>query len=303
MRKSKKLKGKRSKPKTNGGLVFLMITIVSVLAFGFLTPAGQRTMDVWRDEWRSTQNKVYYKMGRPLPGTPDLSRRDERFLSKNLNFGDPIFMRIFKLEGELELWVRSKNKKKFVLFATYPICRWSGGLGPKLKEGDGQSPEGVYTVRKNQLNPNSRWYRSFNLGYPNLYDRSYKRTGSFLMVHGGCSSIGCYAMTNGVMKEIWEIVTATYAKGHRSFGVHAFPFRMSERNMAVYNKKDWELLWSDLKTAYDLFNETHIPPKVGVCQRRYVVSPGSMADKTYLRSLKQDCSHTPKNQEKAKLSL
>jgi len=292
-------KSKKHKSGRPGGWLFLTITIVSVLVFWFLTPAGQKTIDVWSDEWRSTQNKVYYRMGRPLPGTPDLSKRDERFLSKNLRLGDPIFMRIFKLEGELELWVRAKNKEDgFVLFATYPICRWSGGLGPKLKEGDGQSPEGIYTVRKNQLNPNSRWYRSFNLGYPNLYDRGFKRTGSFLMVHGGCSSIGCYAMTNGVMKEIWEIVTATYAKGHKSFTVHAFPFRMSERNMKLYSQQEWEPLWSDLKIAYDLFNENHIPPKVGVCKRRYAVSRGSIADKTYQQSLKRDCSSTPKNQEK-----
>ena len=81
-------------------------------------------------------------------------------------------------------------------FATYPICLWSGRLGPKLREGDRQAPEGFYTVSAEQLNPNSRWHRSFSLGFPNAFDQAHGRTGSFIMVHGGCPSIGCYAMTD-----------------------------------------------------------------------------------------------------------
>ena len=276
------------KRKSRGLLIFLSITLCSIVFFGLFTKPGQRTLDIWQDELRTKQNYLHYRFNKPLPGTPDLSKMDERLAQSGVKLGAPIFMRIFKLEGELELWMR--NETGFVLFATYPICRWSGRLGPKLKEGDRQSPEGIYTVRQNQLNPNSRWYRSFNLGYPNIYDRSFDRTGSFLMVHGGCSSIGCYAMTDPVMKEIWQIVTATYKGDNKSFTVHAFPFRMTQRNMSVYHDQRWAPLWANLKRAYDLFNETKVPPKVSVCKQNYVVTPGSMVKKTYQQSLKHDCS-------------
>lgn len=283
-------KGKKSKRRNHKGLrIFILLTLISATTFGMLTRSGQKSIDAWQDHFRSKQNWLHYKLNRPLPGTPDLANRSKRLLDQKLKQGNPIFIRIFKLEGELELWMR--GNEGFKLFATYPICRWSGGLGPKLKEGDGQSPEGIYTVRRSQLNPNSRWYKSFNLGYPNLYDRSYKRTGSFLMVHGGCSSIGCYAMTNPVMKEIWEIVLATYKAGHKSFTVHAFPFRMSDRNMAIYNNDKWNELWDELKIAYDLFNENQVPPKVSICKKRYHISKGDPAGKSYQQLLKSDCSN------------
>ena len=139
-------------------------------------------------------------------------------------------MRVFKREFELELWM--KRDDTFHRFAVYPICRWSGRLGPKLAEGDAQAPEGFYTVDAKALNPASRWHRSFNLGFPNAYDRSHQRTGSFLMVHGGCSSIGCYAMTDAVVDEIWRLVTAALGKGQPRFQVQVFPFRMTAENMA-----------------------------------------------------------------------
>jgi len=129
------------------------------------------------------EKHVRLRMGLPLRGTPDLTRLVARLDEKKLKIGAPVFIRIFKQESELELWMMRDDR--FTLFAKYPICRWSGRLGPKLKEGDHQSPEGFYTVSSRQLNPNSRWHRSFNLGFPNSFDRSHGRTGSFLMVHGG----------------------------------------------------------------------------------------------------------------------
>lgn len=184
------------------GLFFFLFIVLSAGLFSLMTRQGQQSFDAWQDQLRTSRNWINYKLGRPLHGTPDLSRLKERLVEKNLKSGNPIFIRIFKMESELELWM--KNDEGFQLFATYPICRWSGRFGPKLKEGDGQSPEGIYTVTKRQLNHKSRWYKSFNLGYPNYFDRNFNRTGSYLMVHGGCSSIGCYAMTNPVMKEIWN---------------------------------------------------------------------------------------------------
>ena len=139
-----------------------------------------------------------------------------------------MFLRIFKLESELEIWMEKDGR--YQKFATYPICLWSGRLGPKLREGDRQAPEGFYAVTKEELNPNSRWHRSFSLGFPNAFDRAQGRTGSFIMVHGGCQSVGCFAMTNDVVDEIWRLVTAALDQGQPAFNVQVFPFRMTEKN-------------------------------------------------------------------------
>ena len=187
----------------------------------------------------------------------------------------PVYVRIFKLEHELEIWVEKDGR--FVRFATYPICLWSGRLGPKLKEGDRQAPEGFYTVDAEQLNPNSVMHRSFSLGFPNLYDQAHGRTGSFLMVHGGCASVGCYAVTHPVVDEIWRLVTAALDKGQPRFAVHAFPFRMTESNLMLRRGSKWDGFWADLKTGYDLFERSHIPPVVSVCNGRYVFAPGTIA--------------------------
>ena len=144
--------------------------------------------------YERTQRRLRADFGLPLPGQPDLTRVSQRLAESGLKQGAPILIRIYKREFQLELWMQRDGV--FHRFATYPICRWSGELGPKLQQGDSQAPEGFYTVDAAALNPNSRWYRSFNLGYPNAFDRDKGRTGSLIMVHGGCASIGCFAMTN-----------------------------------------------------------------------------------------------------------
>ena len=206
-----------------------------------------------------------------LPGTPDLEDLVGRLGASGVALGAPVFIRIFKREFELELWL--KRDDRFQRFAVYPICRWSGELGPKLAQGDRQAPEGFYTVDAKALNPNSRWHRSFNLGFPNAFDRAHKRTGSFLMVHGGCSSIGCYAMTDPVIDEIWRLVTAALKGGQPRFHVHIFPFRMTEENLALRRHMPWDPFWRDLQRGYDAFEATGLPPRISVCEGRYVVSP------------------------------
>jgi murein L,D-transpeptidase YafK len=216
--------------------------------------------------WR----RALARAGTPLPGTPDLAAFDRRLAERGMTLGAPVFIRIFKLEFELELWM--KRGDRFELFAVYPICRWSGALGPKLHEGDRQAPEGFYTVDAGGLNPNSRWHRAFNVGFPNALDRSYGRTGSYLMVHGGCGSIGCYAMTDPVIDEIWRLVTAALKGGQPRFHVHIFPFRMTAERLAERTRPQWAEFWRDLKAGYDAFETAHLPPKVSVCNGRYVVS-------------------------------
>ncbi len=229
--------------------------------------------DSLRIEAERARRRAYAAMGAPLPGTPDLDALDSRLAAHGVAPGAPVFIRIFKLEFELELWM--KRGDRFHLFATYPICRWSGALGPKLREGDWQAPEGFYTVDAKALNPHSRWHRAFNLGFPNGLDQAHGRTGSYLMVHGGCSSIGCYAMTDPVIDEVWRLVTAALQRGQRHFHVHIFPFRMSEENLARRRQEPWAGFWRDLKPGYDLFEAMRLPPRISVCQGRYVASPGS----------------------------
>ncbi len=224
-------------------------------------------MDMLRKEQR-----LRYDYRLPLRGAPRFDKLPERLAGKDVTLGSAIFIRIFKAESELELWM--KKGRQFVLFQTYPICRWSGFLGPKLKEGDRQSPEGFYSVSRRQLNPNSRWHRSFNIGYPNKFDKSFKRTGSLIMVHGGCGSIGCFAMTNEAITEIWKIVNAALDNGQKRYQVHTFPFRMNENNMAIHSGDRWHGFWLNLKTGYDAFNLHRTPPEISHCNGHYVVRPG-----------------------------
>lgn len=248
--------------------LFLLLLIAGTTALT-LMPSGRRIIDI---VWRKTEQierETRYRMGMRLRGTPDLEAFDRRLTDRGVRAGNPVFIRIFKAESELELWIRRDDR--YVLFATYPICRWSGGLGPKLKEGDRQAPEGFYSVGKSQLNPNSRWHRAFNLGFPNAFDRANGRTGSALMVHGGCSSVGCYAMTDPVIDEIWRLVTAAIDDGQPSFDVHVFPFRVTGWNISVHAGKRWETFWDDLKQGYDAFEATRRPPTVKVCSGRYLV--------------------------------
>ncbi|MEM6712352.1 MAG: murein L,D-transpeptidase family protein [Pseudomonadota bacterium] len=182
---------------------------------------------------------------------------------------DPIFMRIFKEESELEVWKRGPTGQ-YLLLESYEICTWSGQLGPKFQEGDRQAPEGFYTVTPALMNPNSSFYLSFNLGFPNSYDRSHGRTGSHLMVHGACSSAGCYAMTDEQISDIYGLAREAFEGGQRGFQVHAFPFRMTPENMARYANHEHFPFWQMLQEGYQHFELTRLPPQVDVCDRRYI---------------------------------
>ena len=183
--------------------------------------------------------------------------------------GDPVFIRIFKEESLLEVWIRPEAE--FLHLKDYAICAYSGALGPKLKEGDRQAPEGFYKVKKHQLNPKSKFHLSFNLGYPNTYDRAHGRTGSFLMVHGNCVSIGCYAMTDTKIEEIYDLVKSALNKGQKYVQVHAYPFRMTEEMMALFSENRWYDFWVNLKEGYDYFEEEKLPPTIQVKDKQYSI--------------------------------
>jgi murein L,D-transpeptidase YafK len=206
----------------------------------------------------------------PAAERPLSKEAQELLAKKGMKAEDPIFVRIFKEESELEIWKR-KDDGRFYHFKTYPVCNWSGGLGPKLKQGDKQAPEGFYTITPGQMNPRSQYHLAFNLGFPNAYDRAHGRDGQFLMVHGDCRSAGCYAMTDALVEEIYALARDAFKGGQDKFNVHAFPFRMTAENMKRYSRHKWMPFWRTLKEGYDHFELSRQPPQVAVCDRRYVV--------------------------------
>jgi murein L,D-transpeptidase YafK len=204
--------------------------------------------------------------------SPDMVAEVER---KNMPKDSPILIRIYKEESELEVW-KQDAEGRYAHLKTYPICRWSGELGPKVKQGDRQAPEGFYTITPAQMNPNSNYYLSFNIGFPNAYDKANDRSGAFLMVHGDCSSAGCYAMTDEQMGEIFALGRDAFFGGQKAFQVQAYPFRMTPINMAKHRNSPHMAFWRMLKQGSDVFEVSRHEPKVDVCDKHYVfdaVSP------------------------------
>lgn len=189
--------------------------------------------------------------------------------SKNMDKGAPMLVRLFKQEAELEVWKQDRSGR-FALLKTYPICRWSGDIGPKTREGDRQAPEGFYSITPAQMNPNSGYYLSFNIGYPNAYDRAWGRTGSQLMVHGDCSSRGCYAMTDEQISEIYALGRESFFGGQNAFQVQAYPFRMTAQNLARNRDNPNMPFWRMIKEGNDYFEVTKQEPKVDFCEKKYV---------------------------------
>jgi murein L,D-transpeptidase YafK len=202
----------------------------------------------------------------PHPGDAILARAQEAGFSP----GDPVMIRIFKRESQLELWMRKDDR--FELFGTYPICFWSGKLGPKEHEGDRQAPEGFYAFTREELRTGGRHPLSINIGFPNAFDRAMGRTGSYILLHGGCTSIGCFAMTDPIMEEIYKLVDQALGNGQDRVQVQIFPFRMTEANLAPFANSKWSGFWRTLKQGYDAFESTRVPPAVSVCNSAYVVS-------------------------------
>ncbi|WP_246498397.1 L,D-transpeptidase family protein [Microvirga soli] len=202
----------------------------------------------------------------PIPAAT-MALMETKGMSKN----DPILMRSYKKESEIEVWKRGRDGR-YALLKTYPMCRWSGQLGPKIREGDRQAPEGFYTVTPAQMNPNSQLYLSFNLGYPNAYDRAHGRTGSHLMVHGSCSSQGCFAMTDEAISEVYALARESFASGQRGFQFQSYPFRMTAENLAKHRYDPNIAFWRNLKEGSDYFELANQEPQVSVANQQYAFS-------------------------------
>jgi murein L,D-transpeptidase YafK len=188
---------------------------------------------------------------------------------KNMPKESPILVRLFKEESELEVW-KQDSAGQYQLLKVYPICRWSGELGPKKAEGDRQAPEGFYAITPGLMNPNSNYYLAINIGFPNAYDKANGYSGAFLMIHGDCSSRGCYAMTDEQIGEIYSLAREAFLGGQKEFQIQAYPFRMTAANLARHRDNPNMPFWKMLKEGNDHFEVTHLEPKVDVCEKHYV---------------------------------
>jgi murein L,D-transpeptidase YafK len=195
---------------------------------------------------------------------------EKALAAKGLHFGDPVFLRAFKEEGQVELWVRNRETKKYELFRTWEVAAQSGKPGPKLAEGDNQVPEGFYFVPPSAMKPDSTFHLAFNIGYPNAYDEHHGRTGTFIMIHGNRVSIGCLAMTDPKIEEIYTLCDAALKNGQPYFRVNLFPFRMTPARLSREKGSEWFDFWTNLKEGYDFFERGHVPPEVEVVDGRYV---------------------------------
>jgi murein L,D-transpeptidase YafK len=193
----------------------------------------------------------------------------ERLAAVGSSPAEPMMIRVFKQSSELEVWKRTTGGQ-YALVKTYAICKWSGALGPKIQEGDYQSPEGFYDVMPGHMNPKSAYWLSFNVGFPNKFDRAWGRTGSNLMVHGDCKSVGCFAMTDEGVKELYALVRESFRGGNRSVQMQLLPFRMNDANLEANAASPHLAFWRNLKEGTDIFNATKLPPAVDVCEKRYV---------------------------------
>ncbi len=225
------------------------------LALALLPSCGERAKGQGRD--REVKAKI----------EKDLKTALEE---KGFKLGSELFIRAYKEERVLELFLKKKNSQTFELFRTYPIAAASGSLGPKLVEGDGQVPEGFYFVTPGAMNPNSAFHLSFDIGYPNAYDRAHDRTGTYIMVHGSNVSIGCLAMTDEKIEEIYTIADEALNAGQPFFRVHIFPFRMTDARMEKAAENEWIGFWKNLKTGHDLFEKNKTPPNVTVSDKMYI---------------------------------
>ena len=235
-------------------MILYIYILALVLLMAVQTPAGSAEIP--------SSNRAKEAAKRVLP------KLKAELRESGFKLGSPIFIRIIKESKTLEIFL--EKGERFESFKSYPICYFSGELGPKLRVGDEQSPEGFYFVRPKQLNPYSRFHLSFNLGYPNTYDRAHGRTGSALMVHGNCVSIGCYAMTDALIEEIYTLVDAALRTGQPFFRVHIFPFEMTEANLKKHSDSPWISFWRNLKVGYDHFESKHRPPNVKVKNKMYI---------------------------------
>ncbi|MGE0588103.1 MAG: murein L,D-transpeptidase family protein [Cyclobacteriaceae bacterium] len=199
---------------------------------------------------------------------------EQRLRGNNLSLNElNILLVAYKDDDVLEVYGKSKQETSYRKIASFEICTRSGQLGPKRRQGDGQVPEGFYYI--DRFNPNSSFYLSLGINYPNLADMRKSKAsdlGGDIFIHGSCVTVGCIPMTDEVIKEVYVMAVHAKNNGQNKIPVYVFPFRMSDANMVTYktrHKDDAELLsfWSNLKVGYDKFVSDKREVSVEVTQR------------------------------------
>lgn len=183
-----------------------------------------------------------------------------------------IFIRIFKQEQVLEVWVRPSSSDRLELLKEYPVCAVSGQLGPKRQQGDGQIPEGFYFI--NGFNPVSNFHLSLRINYPNESDRILGvrgHLGGDIFIHGDCVTIGCVPITDDGIKEVYLLAVEARSAGQRRIPVHIFPARLDDQGLRQLEKDfaDQPSLlkfWRNLKEGFDSFEEFRRVPSLRVEQ-------------------------------------
>lgn len=192
------------------------------------------------------------------------------FKEKNLKYeGFTLFIRGFKKEKKLEIWVKESGKENYSLLTEYDFCATSGTLGPKRREGDGQIPEGIYSI--NHFNPLSNFHLSLGINYPNKSDRVFAdkvHPGSAIYIHGNCVTIGCIPITDDKIKELYILGVEAKNNGQDEIPVHIFPTKLTEPNLQLIKKttpeSETQALWTNLKDIYTDFESEHKLRKVAI---------------------------------------
>ncbi len=192
----------------------------------------------------------------------------------NMKIGDPVFIRVFKETKELEVWILPEGKQDYALYKVYRVSHWSGNPGPKVREGDGQCPEGFYYVTSSRLRPGTKYHLGLELGFPNAFDTYHSRTGSDLLIHGEGRSVGSFSLVNANMNEVYTLAEGALKGGQKFFRVNIFPFRMTDKRMDKEwaGQPKWIKFWVNLKEGYDFFENANFPPDVDVEAGNYVFS-------------------------------
>jgi len=212
--------------------------------------------------------KVSFRLANALMNDEDTLQKE--FRAKGLQWPAKfVFIRSFKYDSQLEVWVKNDLKDKYKLFKTYKVCMQSGSMGPKRAQGDYQVPEGFYYI--NEFNPHSNYHLSLGLNYPNASDRILSdslRPGNGIFIHGSCVSVGCIPVTDKDIEEIYILASYAKASGQEFIPVHIFPVRYNQKKSLEYfdnytkNNPSIQKFGMQLKRAYDEFEQTKEVPLI-----------------------------------------
>ena len=221
----------------------------------------------------SADSFIDFQKSLPRPSEAMLHKEDtlrRQFAAKGLKWpASNIYIRSFKYDSQLEVWVKNERKEAFKLFKTYKVCALAGSLGPKRLEGDYQVPEGFYYI--NEFNPKSNYHLSLGLNYPNASDRLLSdsaRPGGDIYIHGSCVTVGCIPVMNDQIEELYILAAHAKDKGQEFIPVHIYPIRYSNKKSVAFlaglTKSDASLkaFAETLETVYDHFEITRQLPVV-----------------------------------------